>query len=46
MLLVDKVSKDTLAIGIEEHGIFGLVETKETKDYALMAKSGQHSSKL
>jgi hypothetical protein len=44
--LVDKVSKKTLVVGIEDHGIFRWFDAKEAKESALMAKSGQNSSEL
>jgi hypothetical protein len=43
---VDKVNEKTLAHGIEEHGMFMLVDAKEAKEYALMVKSAQYSSDI
>jgi hypothetical protein len=43
---VDKISKKTLALGIEDNGLFGLVDGVEVKELALMAKSGQSCSSL
>jgi hypothetical protein len=43
---MDKVNKMTLVLGIEEHGIFGLVDAKGAKEYALVAKTGQNNNEL
>jgi hypothetical protein len=42
----DKVGKKTVAFGIEEHGIFKMVDAGDAKEYDLMAKSSQNSNKL
>jgi hypothetical protein len=43
---VGRANKKTFKLGIEEHGIFRLVDVREPKEYLLMAISGQNSNEL
>jgi hypothetical protein len=44
--IVEKETKKTIALGVEDHGLFKLVDIGKVKEHALAAKSASNISTL